>query len=218
MKAKQWLKLLLVPLALILFSSLVMGENQAWLNNSMSYKLNAKWTLKFTNETRYYELTYMDPFLKNWQTGLQYGLFKNGYVAVLYKRENTKKTSYNLAENRVTLETGWKTNLGKSLNFDIRFRTEIRGFEKDLAENHLRFRLRFRFRTKMKIGKLQLKPFIGIEPFADTIKDKIFRYRFYAGSVFPLTKNVEWVLNFIRQGTKDKDTIDIINTGVSLKF
>ena len=218
MKKKIYTAIGLAVLLVLLAGGTLFAEEQGWINNSLSFKIDKKFTLKFTNESRYNELTYSDIFMRNWQGGIVYKFSKKFYFAVLYKREDTQKTAFLLHENRLTLETGWKTKLSKKLDFDIRFRTEIRGFEEDLSENHLRFRLRARVKTKMKIGQLKLNPFIAIEPFGDTIKDEIFRYRFYAGFVFPMGKHAGFVLNYIQQGTKDKDTIYIINTGVELKF
>lgn len=196
----------------------LVADSQGWLNNSLTFKINPKFSLRFSNETRCNELTYTDPYLKNWQGGIVYNPSKNLYVSFLYKRENTKKTSFLLHENRFTLEGGWKINLSKKAVFDIRLRTEIRRYEDDLAENHLRFRLRARLKCKWKIGQLKLDPFIAVEPFADTIVDEIFRYRFYAGFVFPMGKHAGFVINYIRQGTRDKESINILNTGVELKF
>ncbi len=196
----------------------LVADSQGWLNNSLTFKINPKFSLRLSNETRCNELTYTDPYLKNWQGGIVYNPGKNLYVSFLYKREDTKKTSYILHENRFNLESGWKLNLSKKVAFDIRFRIEIRRYEDDLAKDHLRFRLRVRVKTKMKIGQLELEPFIAMEPFADTIVDEIFRYRFYAGFVFPMGKHAGFVINYIRQGTKNKESINILNTGVELKF
>ena len=96
----------------------------------------------------------MYPFLKNWQGGLAYHLNDKLYLAALYKRENEKKALYSFAENRYTLESGWKTNLKKDLDFDCRLRAEIRRFNLSSQENHLRFRLRARLKTRLALGNL----------------------------------------------------------------
>lgn len=194
------------------------ADSQGWINNSLSLKIDSKFSIKLTNESRYEEITFKDNFMKNWQAGIIYKLSKKLYVAFAYKRENEQKSTYLLHENRFTLETGWKTNLSKTISFDARFRTEIRRYEDDLAENHLRFRLRLRFKSKFKLGVLTIKPFVAIEPFGDTKNDEINRYRFYIGGAIPLGKHVDFVVNYVRQGTKDKETIHVLNTGVDLKF
>ncbi len=218
MNKKIYTSIGLAMMLVLMAGSTLFAEEQGWINNSLSFKINKKFTLKFTNESRYNELTYTNNFMRNWQGGIIYNFSKKFYFAVLYKREDTQKSQFLLHENRFTLETGWKTKLSKKLDFDIRFRVEIRGFEEGLSDNHLRFRLRARVKTKMKIAQLKLNPFIAVEPFGDTIVDEIFRYRFYAGFVFPMGKHAGFVLNYIRQGSKDKDTIHILNTGVELKF
>jgi hypothetical protein len=194
------------------------AEDQGWINNSLTLTLNSKVSLKFTNEIRTREITFADPVLHNWQGGVLRSLSNRTYVGVFFKRETTDKGTFTLRENRLTLEAGWKLPLTRKSRFDVRFRTEIRGFRDDRAENHLRFRLRLRFVTRAELGKIVLKPFIATEPFADTLVDKINRNRFYLGVMVPLTANVEWVVNYIRQDTSGKDPLHVLNTGVELKF
>lgn len=207
---------------LLLFLSLTplktLAEDQGWINNSLSFTITSKLSIKFTQETRCNEITYVDPYLKNLQSGFVYKLPINFYFSLLYKRENTKKPAIALSENRYTLETGWKTKLYKKFDFDWRFRAEIRHYEKEFAENHLRFRFRFRIKTKLEIGSLQLIPFIATEPFADTIDNNINRNRFYLGVIFPLSKKAEFIINYIRQDTRNHDTVHILNSGFDLKF
>jgi hypothetical protein len=160
----------------------------------------------------------MDTYLTNWQGGLVYDFAEKFYAAVLYKRENTRKTAFTLAENRFTLEGGWKTELRKDLTVDCRLRTEIRNFDDGLENNHLRFRFRIRFKSKLKIGKLNLEPFIATEPFADNLKNSVFRNRFYLGTYIVIRKNVKLNIGYIRQDTRDKETLQILNSGVDIKF
>ena len=215
---KKCTYLVLTTLLTLLSSALLADDGQAWLKNSATFKINSNLSLKLTQEARYHEVTFMDSYLHNWQGGLVYKLPKNFYVIFLYKREITKKTNFNLAENRFTLESGWKTKVNEDLDFDWRFRTEIRRYDKDLSQNHLRFRFRIRLKGEIRVGELQLKPFIGTEPFADTIKDTIFRNRFYLGTAIVLSGNADFIVNYIRQDTRDKETIHILNSGIDLKF
>lgn len=194
------------------------ADDQGWINNSLTLSVDNKVSIKFTNEIRTQEITFADGFLHNWQGGVVLKASPRVYVAALYKRETTDRGTYNLQENRFTLETGWKSALTPRTSFDVRFRTEIRGFEDDRADNHLRFRLRLRFSTRVRLGKLILKPFIATEPFADTIADKINRNRFYLGTAIPLSAHVVWVVNYIRQDTSGKDPLHILNTGIEMKF
>lgn len=178
MKTNKWIFIFVFAALAVGLGGNAWAENQGWINNSLSLKISSNVNLFVTNETRYEKLTFMESFMRNWQLGLKYKLGKAFHVAAGYKRENTDKGTYNLAENRLTLEAGWKKKLGKKVTFDVRFRTEVRGFEKDLSDNHLRFRLRFRLKSSMKIGALTFKPFLAIEPFGDTKADEINRYRF----------------------------------------
>lgn len=207
--ASVWLTAAALPL---------LADGQGWINNSLTLKIDSRWSLKFTNEARHNEITFQDAFLRNWQGGVVVKLPKNFHAAALYKRETTDKPLFILSENRLTLETGWKTGLADNWDLDWRFRTEIRGYDNGLAENHLRFRFRVRMRTKISVGTLTIKPFIGTEPFADTLDDRINRNRFYLGASFPLGGHAELVINYIRQDTKGKEALGILNSGISLSF
>jgi hypothetical protein len=194
------------------------AENQSWLNNSLRISLKSKLILIFTHEFRNQEFTFMNHYLANVQGGLEYGISENTYIAFLYKRENTKKTDYLLNENRYTLETGWKTKLGPDVNFDLRFRTEGRTYEHERADNHFRLRLRLRLTTEVELGDFTIKPFIATEPFGDTLTKTIHQNRFYLGAAFPLGQHSTFVLYYLRQDTKAKEPIHILNAGFQLKF
>ena len=194
------------------------ADDQAWVNNSASFKASSRFSLKLSNEMRYYDITGLHPYLKNIQGGIVCNLPRNTYLAFLYKRELTEKTEGNHHENRYTLESGWKMKISRIFDFDIRFRTEFREFVEELSKDHLRFRIRARIRTKLTIGSLKLRPFIATEPFADTLSDRIFRNRFYLGTIFPMGDHVELAVNYIRQDTRNKEINHILNTGFALKF
>ena len=194
------------------------ADEQGWLNHSASFKISPKFSLKLYQEIRCHEVTYMDPYLKNWMGGMAYHLPKNFYIAALYKRESVKKTQFSFAENRYTLETGWKTDLMQDLDFDCRFRIEIRRFNLKAVENHTRFRFRARLKTRLSLGSLVIKPFIATEPFADTLSNEIVRNRFYLGTILTFSEKVELIINYIRQDTKGTEVIHILNSGFDLKF
>jgi len=197
---------------------LAYSDDQSWLNNSLHITLKPKLTLIFTHEFRNEELTFMSPYLANIQGGFEYSLSENTHITLLYKRQNTKKTDYILNENRYTLEAGWKRGLGPKVNFDLRFRTEGRVYEDGRANNHFRLRLRLRFTAKVEFGNLSIRPFIAIEPFGDTLTNSVNQNRFYIGASFPLGQHSAFVLNYIRQDIKNKETIHILNSGFQLKF
>jgi hypothetical protein len=84
--------------------------------------------------------------------------------------------------------------------------------------NHLRLRFYTRLTANAKICDLKLKPFIAEEPFWDTKYDAFSQNRLYLGSTFPLSEKVEFVISYMRQDLKGKDTNHIIYTGFNLKF
>lgn len=200
----------------LISGSIFMCEDQGWINNEISFNVNKNWDFAVSNEGRYEEITYQNPYLKNWQAGVIYTLPRDLYLGFRYKRETTDEILFNLAENRFTLETGWKKNLTGTVKLDLRFKAEIREFEKELADDHLRLRFRIRFTTAFNIGGLNLKPFIATEPFGDTLSNTIFRNRFYLGTAIVLSDKIDLIINYIRQDTKDQETIHILNTGFDI--
>ena len=207
-----------IVLRLIIFSTALFADGQSWLNNSATMRMAYRLSVKLTNESRFNEVFFSDAYLRNWQVGGVVNLPRNFYISVLYKRENVDRPDFVLYENRYTVETGWGGRLSGVFTLDWRFRTEIRDFAQDLDEDHLRFRFRIRIRTRINVGKIQLKPFIATEPFADNLQKRIFRNRFYLGTAVVLTRNLDWIINYIRQDTRNRETVHILNSGFDIKF
>ena len=192
--------------------------SQAWLTNAATFSLSSKMDLKISHHGRFLDITYSDPYLKNFQGGIVLKLPKNIYLSTLYRRDHVKIQDVVYNENRLTLETGWKTKVAEKLDFDVRFRTEIREFKEEIKEDHLRFRLRLRLKSELNIGQLHLKPFVAVETFG---KSKIYTVqasRFYIGTFFPLSDHVEFGISYIWLATRGAESIHILHSGFELKF
>ena len=211
-------KIFVVAFAMIILKPALLADGQSWLNNSAAIRVAPRLSLKLTNESRFDEVFFSSIYLRNWQAGGVISLPNNFYISGLYKRESVDKPEFILNENRYTLEAGWGGRLTGIFSLDWRFRTEIRNFAQDLSENHLRLRFRLRIRTRFRIGKIQFKPFIATEPFADNLQKRIFRNRFYLGTAVVLGRNIDLIINYIRQDTRNKETIHILNSGFDIKF
>ena len=200
------------------WSSAFGDTSQSWFNNSATFNISSRLDLKLTQESRHLDITYSDPYLKNIQGGIVFKLPKNFYFATLYKREHVEIQDVIYNENRFTLEAGWKTKVATKLDFDIRFRTEIREFQEEFQEDHLRFRLRLRLKTELNIGKLKLKPFIATETFGKTKIYTVQKNSFYIGTMIPLSEHVEFGLSYIWLATRGAESIHILHSGLELKF
>jgi hypothetical protein len=212
-----FLSILLV--AFILFAGYSLwAEGQGWFNNSLRLTIDDNFSLIIKSQIRTHDISFHDPFLNFIEGGIGYKLPKNFFLNALYRRQTSESAGRQVNENRFILETGWKTKIDKTLDFDWRFRTEMRTFEQDADLDHFCFRLYARLTAKIKIGDLDLKPFIAEEPFWDTKNDAFSQNRLYLGSIFPLGERVEFVLSYLRQDLKGKDTNHIIYTGFNLKF
>lgn len=214
------MKKVLIGFFIILFSGAlcIWADGQGWINNSLAFKINQKISLMFIQETRCNEITCLDPYLINIRAMFSYKLPENIHVAVYYRRQETEKMSIVNHENRYIIESGWKKKLFKDTAFDVRLQGEIRRYVETPDSNCFRLRMRFRLKTKVSIGGLVINPFFATEPFWVVEKDGIERNRFYIGAEFPMSKNANFVLNYIREDRKNTETIHVLNSGFKLNF
>lgn len=206
---------------LVFFASWKSGfcdTSQAWLTNTVTFSISSRLDLKISHHARFLDITYFNPYLKNIQGGFVFKLHKNFYFATLYRRDHMENQDTVYNENRFTLEVGWKTRVAEKLDFDAYFRTEIREFEEESKEDHLRFRLRLRLKTELSIGKLKLKPFIANETFGKTKIYTVQNNRFYVGAMIPLSEHVEFGFSYIWLATRNAESIHILHSGFELKF
>jgi hypothetical protein len=206
----------LVFLSLFLANHSLHAEGQAWHTTSFKLKVDDKFSLTLNHQIRCHEVTMQDPFLYHVESALTYKLPKNFSLAFVYRRQSSDSNNVRLGENRYSFEAAWKAKLDKALAFDGRFRTEIRDF--DLRPDYVRLRLRLRLTADMTVAHLHIKPFIASEPFWDTRLDVFSEHRFYLGTGFVLTENVELQVFYLRQDQKDKETNHILSSGFNFSF
>jgi hypothetical protein len=218
-KITHYLSLTLFSVLSFLFLNIkVHAEGQGWFNNSLNMTINNKFSLMLKSQIRTHDISFQDPFVYILEGGVGYKLPKNFYLATYYRRQTSEPVNRQVSENRYTLEAGWKTKINNILSFDWRFRTERRSFEQNTDVNHFRFRLYIRLTINIRLGEVNLKPFIAEEPFWDTKVDAFSQNRFYLGTAVPLSERVEFILSYLRQDLKAKNPNHILYTGFSLKF
>jgi hypothetical protein len=219
--SKKFIPKIVFIFLIIFFAAIVQGfsdTSQAWLKNSLTLTLSSKWDLKISHEFRNFNITYSNPYYKNIAGGFVFHLPKNFYVSAVYKRVRVEFQDVFYNENRFVLEAGWETKMAENLDFDIRFRTEIREFEEELPEDHLRFRLQLRLKTELFLGKLRLVPFIANETLGKTKIYTIQKNRFYIGSMIPLGEHVTFVISYMWLATRGAESIHILYSGFALEF
>jgi hypothetical protein len=196
----------------------ICDTSQAWFKNTAIFALSPEWSFKLAQETRNLDITFSNPYLKGIGGGLVYHFPKNFYVSANYKRVHVELQDVVYNENRFNLEAGWKTALAENLNFDIYFRTEIRDFDKDFPEDHLRFRFRVRLKTVARIGKLEIKPYIANETFGKSKIYTVQKNRLYIGMLIPLGDHMEFNLSYMWLAARDVESVHILYSGFQLKF
>lgn len=218
---KQLIKI--TPTCFLLFALLIptgplTAEDQGWMNNSLTIDITSHGTFSFFNELRHYNTFFKNQYLYNWQAGFNYKILKNFHLGLAYKQQVDRKLQFNLKENRFIFEAGWRTRLSRTMELHSRFNAELRRFVENMAQKHIRFRLRLLLLTKMKILKLKIIPFAGIEPIFDTVTDEISENRTLAGVLFPVNRFLRLELGYTRKDQKNRETVHIFNTGIHLAF
>lgn len=217
-KSKKSAFPLFLPLFLLVGVQPLRGDGQAWITNSLEFKGLSRFAVSFQHEKRYNEIIVADPYLSNIEAKLSLKILKRMTVAFGYRREGRLDAEVVLSENRLFGDISQVVLKGGRSECDLRLRCEYRNFEVRAGIDHWRFRLRLRWRTRAMIGTLELKPFVSLEFFGDTKADALNRYRGYIGVAAPLGSHTTWILNYIRQGTRGKEPVDVLGTGFKLAF
>jgi Protein of unknown function (DUF2490) len=209
--------LLLISL-LLPSGSFLTADTRSWLSNSLTYRMNAITQLQLSNEFRFNDTLFSGYYLQDWQIGIWLRVFKYFQIGAGYMQQHTKDMQYKLEENRWMIQAAWTPSISPVFQLACRFLAEGRQFEEQLLKDHFRFRLRILLNIDLKISSFNFHPYIGIEPFFDTISNETRVNRIYAGLRIPLQKWLSIKTGYIRQDQKNYDTIHIINTGVLLSF
>lgn len=207
----------LVLLCLSGFSPLN-AEDQGWMNNSLTINISSRSSFTFSHELRYRDIFFNQKYLYNWRAGFNLRISGTFHLGAAYKREVEQKLQFNLKENRFILEAGWRKQLSRLIELQCRFNTEIRLFAEHMAQDQVRARIRLLLLTKLNIFQIKTIPFIGVEPFFDSVTKEISENRFYAGFLFPAGKHFRLELGYTRKDQKNKETVHILNTGIHLAF
>jgi hypothetical protein len=217
-KSTHVLILLFMMTFLLLIRTNIKAEGQGWFSNSLNLTVNSKFSLTLKSQIRSHNITFQDPFVYFLESGADYKLPKDFRIGAFYRRQTSGPSNLLVHENRYILVVGWRKTLNQNLSFEGRFRTERRSFEQNTDVNHFRFRLYIRFTMNVKLGELKLKPFVAEEPFWDTKVDAFSQNRFYLGTVIPLSEKVEFVLSYLKQDLKNKESNHVLYTGFNLRF
>lgn len=194
------------------------AENQGWMNNSLTVDITSRGTLSLSNELRHYDILFKDRYLYNLQVGFNYRISKSVHLGLAYKRETERKPQFDLKENRFIVEAGWRTRLSRTVAFHGRFNAELRRFKEDMAQKHIRLRLRLLLLANVKVLGFKVIPFFGVEPIFDTVTDEISENRCHAGVFLPVNRFLRLELGYTRRDRKNRETVHILGTGVHLAF
>jgi uncharacterized protein DUF2490 len=89
--------------------------------------------------------------------------------------------------------------LSTRLDLDARLRLERRAFTRAAVEDSLRARVLFRLRTRARLGRLAMRPFLSEEIFADTASERLTESRLILGTSLPAGPHADWLVGYLRQ-------------------
>jgi len=190
------------------------AEEQNWLTNSASLAVGGGWSLRLTHERRATGLEYGGGFLDNGSVSLLRRLGAGATVAVGYLRESARRG----IEDRLEVDAGLHRRLSDGLDLDTRLRLERREFARVGVADGFRGRLQLRLRSRARIGRLKLRPFVSGEVFADAASQRVSENRLILGTTLPAGPHADWLIGYLRQDARGRPSVHALNTGLDLRF
>lgn len=217
------MKIRLIILALVLsLSGFAQSEPSTWIELEFSKKIIKNLKIEFNPELRLFGGFEMDTYIL--EGGLSYKLHQYLTLAGYYRYENER----NFREKRQIYE--WepasrfafdaKSGFGVK-RFDFQFRLRYtNGTDFDDSTDDRTSYFRYRAKVSYDIKENKLVPFTSVEAFHDLILKDFDKMRYTAGLEYPIGKNHEVSLFYRLQDyvEADKESMDIIGLGYSLKF
>lgn len=214
--------ILLAITVLFTFSGYTQSEPSTWVELEFSKKIIKNLKIEFNPELRLFGGFEMDSYIL--EGGLSYKLHKYLTLAGYYRYEN----EYNYREKRQIYEwepasrLAFDAKSGFELKrFDFQFRLRYtNGTDFDETTNDKASYFRYRVKIDYDIKGSKLAPFISVESFHDLLLKDIDKTRYTGGLAYPINKSNELSLFYRLQdySEADKESMDIIGVGYSLKF
>ncbi|MBV5314406.1 MAG: DUF2490 domain-containing protein [Prolixibacteraceae bacterium] len=211
-------------LLFVLFAGSVFAQSEpsTWVELEFSKKIVKNLKVEFNPELRLFGGFEMDSYIL--EGGLSYKLHKYLTLAGYYRFEN----EYNYREKREIYEWEPASRLSfdaksgfefKRFNFQFRLRY-TNGTDFDDTTDDKASYFRYRVKADYDIKGSRLVPFVSFEAFHDLILKDVDKMRYTGGLSYPINKNNDLSLFYRLQDYSevDKESMDIIGIGYSLKF
>jgi hypothetical protein len=217
-------KILLIVISILLgISGFAQSGPSTWIELGFSKKVVKNLRVEFNPEIRMFGGFEMDTYIL--EGGLSYKLQKYLTVAGYYRYENEwdyKKSTGAYKGQIASSRIAFDAKSGFQLNrFDVQFRIRYtNGADFDQTTDDRASYFRYRAKIDYDIKSCKLVPYISFEAFHDLISNNIDKKRYTAGLSYPINKNNELSLFYRLQdySEADKESMDIIGIGYSLKF
>jgi hypothetical protein len=217
-------KILQLILALLLgLSGYAQNNPSTWLELEFSKKVIRNLKIEFNPELRLFGDFKMDTYVL--EGGLSYKLHKYLTVAGYYRYENqwdyknsTGAYKGQVSSKRIAFDAKSQFDLSR-FGFQFRLRyTNGADFDQTTDDKASYFRYRAKIDYDIKGSKLV--PYISVEAFHDLNLKNVDKVRYTLGGAYPINKNDELSLFYRLQdySETDKESMDIIGIGYSLKF
>jgi len=212
------ISLFLVTIAVLGCVNLSFADDmQHWNDDIIRAKINPRWEAEIYNRSRWRQAIFDETFQNCIQIGARYKFSKKFNILAAYRYDIQDKGSYYEFENRFLLNLSYSLPSFYEFSPKLSQRTELRYFTRG-SEDHVRVRGRLDISRNFIALKHKFTPAVGYEIFWDDIAKEINRGRLYIGISSPINEMFAVRVTWIRQFDKNKDDLDILNTGFNMYF
>ena len=194
------------------------GDFQYWNTERISYKINKEWKIGLEEEFRFGNNA-GNLYYQHSDIGVSYsGLAEWIDLGINYRLVFEEKNDKWKYENRPHFNATLKYNLD-NVKLSDRSRIEYRAKEK--ASDSWRYRNKFTIKIPLKVGEVEINPYIADEIFLDCAEGEFNKNRLYSGIYLNLLKNLGADVFYMWQLNKTANhwtTYNILGTKVKLSF
>ena len=194
------------------------GDFQIWNTDSVSFRLNENWKIKFEEEFKFGDDA-GDFYYQHSDLGIVYSGFAEWFdLSFNYRQTFEKKSGEWKEENRPHLNAvvKWKVS---DISVAARSRLEYRNREDE--DNFWRYRNKFTVKLPVEFAKFQIHPFVADEIFYDFDKGTLNKNRIYIGFSFKPRKGLAAEVYYLNESSeKGEEWTDnnVLGTKIKISF
>ncbi len=214
----KYLILLIVSIMMLVCTSQsYAGGTQHWNDTIIRAGINPRWEAEIYERSRWRNIAFDETFQNCLQLGARYKFSAKFNLLAGYRYDIQDRGGYYEFENRFLLNFSYSLPLLYNIMPKLSQRTELRYFTR-ASEDHIRLRGKLELSRKLAVLGHKIMPYLAYEIFWDDDARELNRQRLYAGITGPICDKFSIRITWIRQFDKDRDNLDILNSGLNMYF